>query len=118
VFPAVDGREKRLAQNEALFREVNERVRDAGEPGAVGTTEYLCECANVDCTYRVTLTSAEYEAVRADPKQFVVLPSHNTPEVEQLVAKRETHWVVRKSGEAGEYVENLDPRSREHRRSA
>ena len=101
-----------MAQNEALFREVNERVQDAAEQGAVRQYEYFCECANVDCTFRVTLSPAEYEAVRADSKQFVVLPDHYTPEVEDLVAQNDAFWIVRKSGEAGEYVENLDPRSR------
>lgn len=112
MLRAVDARERRMAQNEALFREVNERVQDAAEQGAVRQYEYFCECANVDCTFRVTLSPAEYEAVRADAKQFVVLPDHYTPEVEDLVAQNDAFWVVRKSGEAGEYVENLDPRSR------
>jgi hypothetical protein len=109
----MDVRDKRMAQNEALFREVNERVNDvAKELGGEGGYSYLCECANADCTFRVTLTGPEYESVRADPKQFVVLPLHYTPEVETVVATTEEHWVVKKSGEAGEYVERLDPRSR------
>ena len=59
------------------------------------------------------LPLATYEAVRADAKQFVVLPDHYTPEVEDLVIKEDTYWVVRKTGDAGEYVEQMDPRSRE-----
>jgi len=109
----MDAREKRMAQNEALFREVNERVNDiANELGPEGPYTYLCECANADCTFRVTLTSEEYESVRADPTHFVVLPLHYTPEVESLVAQTEAYWIVQKSGEAGDYVEQLDPRSR------
>ena len=107
----MDPREKRMTQNEALFREVNERVQDVAEHED-GIYEYFCECANVDCTFRVTLSAAEYEAIRVDPRQFVVLPLHFTPEVEILVAEREAYWIVRKTGEAGEYVEKLDPRSR------
>ncbi len=60
----------------------------------------------------MNLSIATYEAVRADPKQFVVLPDHFTPEVERLVEENESYWVVAKTGEAGEYVEHLDPRSR------
>jgi hypothetical protein len=41
-----------------------------------------------------------------------VLPQHYTPEVEDLIAEDDAYWLVRKSGEAGEYVEKLDPRSR------
>ncbi len=58
------------------------------------------------------LSIDEYESVRSDPKQFVVLPDHFTPEVEELVLSTDTYWVVRKAGEAGEYVEHLDRRSR------
>ena len=100
-----------MTQNEALFREVNERVADVAE-GNEGVHDYLCECANVDCTFRVTLTRSEYEAVRADPRQFVVLPHHFTPEVETLVAENASYWLVRKTGEAGEFAAKLDPRSR------
>jgi hypothetical protein len=112
----MDEREKRMAQNETLFREVNERVREAagqfGDFSQDGTHEDFCECANTDCTFRVALTPAEYAGVRADPKQFVVLPLHYTPEVETLAAEHDRYWIVRKTGEAGEYVEKLDPRSR------
>jgi hypothetical protein len=41
-----------------------------------------------------------------------VLPLHYTPEVETLVAEEDSYWLVRKTGEAGDYVEQLDPRSR------
>jgi len=107
----VDEREQRMTQNEALFREVNERVADVAEADH-GVYDYLCECANVDCTFRVTLTRTEYEAVRSNPRQFVVLPQHFTPEVETLVAENASYWVVRKTGDAGDYVAKLDPRSR------
>ena len=102
-----------MAQNEVLFREVNERVDAmAHRLGPDVPYEFLCECANADCTFRLTLPPSVYEGVRTDPKQFVVLPLHYTPEIEELVRKEETYWVVRKEGEAGDYVEKLDPRSR------
>lgn len=101
-----------MAQNESLFREVNERVRDvARQLGQTVPYEFLCECANVDCTYRLELPLQVYETIRADPRQFVVLPQHYTPEVEELVQEGD-YWIVRKTGEAGEYVEDHDPRSR------
>lgn len=109
----MDAREHRLAQNETLFREVNERVEAvAHQLGPDVPYEFMCECANADCTYRLTLELSEYENIRSDPRQFVVLPLHYTPEVEELVEENETYWIVRKVGEAGEYVEHLDPRSR------
>jgi hypothetical protein len=109
----VDAREKRLAENEVLFREVNERVEAlADRLGADVPYEFLCECANADCSFRISLPLAVYESVRADPQQFVVLPLHYTPEVEELVSENDAYWVVRKTGDAGDYVEKLDPRSR------
>jgi hypothetical protein len=109
----VDERERRLALNEALFREANERVETvADQLGPDVPYDFLCECANADCTFRISLPPSVYENIRADPRQFVVLPLHYTPEVEDLVIEEDTHWVVRKTGEAGEYVEHLDPRSR------
>jgi hypothetical protein len=112
----VDERERRMTENETLFREVNERVeatatRFLGENDQT-KQEYFCECANADCTFRVTLSHEQYESVRADPRHFVVLPLHFTPEVETLVTKNDGHWIVRKTGEAGDYAEKLDPRSR------
>jgi hypothetical protein len=103
-----------MAQNEALFREVNERVEDVAVRlgDNEGGYEYFCECANKDCSFRTVLSIDEYESVRADPKQFLVLPDHFTPEVEELVRRTDSYWVVRKFGEAGEYVEHLDPRAR------
>jgi hypothetical protein len=109
----MDAREQRLAQNEALFREVNERVQAmAHQLGPDVPYEFFCECANADCTFRITLSPSVYERIREDAQQFVVLPLHYTPEVEDLVVEEEGYWIVRKSGEAGEYVEHLDPRSR------
>ena len=109
----MDARERRMTQNEVLFREVNERVQEkADEFARVGTFQYFCECANADCTFRLVLTPSEYESVRADPTQFVVLPLHFTPEVETLVTEHEGYWIVRKTGEAADYAEELDPRSR------
>ena len=109
----VDERERRMAQNEALFREVNERVESVAHRLGPGVAyEFVCECANADCTFRVQLPVDAYEDIRSDPKQFVVLPLHYTPEVEDLVAEEDSYWIVRKSGEAGDYVERLNPRDR------
>jgi hypothetical protein len=109
----MDAREKRMATNEALFREVNERIEVmAHQLGPEVPYEFLCECANADCTFKLSLPLSIYEAIRADPKQFVVLPQHYTPEIEELVVKEADYWIVRKEGEAGAYVEKLDPRGR------
>jgi hypothetical protein len=111
----MDERERRMAQNEALFREVNERVHEvagASRDDHGSSYEYLCECSNTDCTFRIELTRSEYEAVRSDATHFVVRPDHFIPEVETVLTANDRCAVVKKIGDAGEYVEQLDPRSR------
>jgi hypothetical protein len=110
-----DDRQRRLAQNEALYREVNERVNDQTQRMALTTDEpghYMCECSNLDCTLRIEVALAEYEAVRAFPRRFIIATGHDIPEAETIVERRSGYWVVEKEDEAGELVEQLDPRRR------
>jgi hypothetical protein len=108
----MDQRQERLARNEALFREVNERVR------AIATVhghdehlyEFFCECSNADCTFQLQATVADYEAVRAHGSRFLIAPSHSLPEIETVVERRDAWWIVEKHGEPAELVEELDPR--------
>src|SRR5207247_9532368 len=60
--PTVD-RQERLALNESLFRETNERLAaTSAEWGFVtGVLDLLCECADVDCTERIDVGPREYE---------------------------------------------------------
>jgi hypothetical protein len=111
----MDSRDRRLAENEAFFREVNERIESLATDhlGRDAAYDFLCECANPDCTFRIRLPLSVYEKVRADSKQFIVLPLHYTPEIEDLAIREETYWVVRKTGEAGDHVDDLDPRDRQ-----
>lgn len=109
----MDARQERLARNEALFREVNERVRAIAvvHGNDDHLYEFFCECSNADCTFQLRATLAEYEAVRAHGDRFLITPEHALPEIEKVVERRESWWVVEKQGEPGELVEALDPRS-------
>jgi hypothetical protein len=102
-------REERIAKNEVLFREVNERVRDlVPSEGGIG---FICECGDGECIEQVTLTVEEYERVRADPVQFFVKPGHETPEVEEVVAGHEHFLLVRKHAEEQAIARRSDPRA-------
>jgi hypothetical protein len=109
-----EAQQERLARNEALFREVNERIREAGErfrdPPAQ-EYEFFCECPDTSCVERVALTLAEYEAIRQDPRRFLVAPGHEVPEIEHVVAQEEPATIVEKDGPAGAMAELLDPRA-------
>jgi hypothetical protein len=101
----------RLARNQVLFREVNERLREMLDE-SVGATEFLCECSDTDCTENVSLDIPEYERVRARSNQFVVAPGHEIPEIERVVSNGGRYLLVEKTREA-DYVERTDPRRRE-----
>lgn len=109
----MDSREQRLARNESLFREINERVREiASKHGAdVHLYEFYCECSNKDCTLRVELGLPDYERIRTHGNRFLVAPGHNLPEIELIVEQTEGWWVIEKEGEAGAFAEALDPRA-------
>ncbi|MGH3105551.1 MAG: hypothetical protein ACRDN6_15780 [Gaiellaceae bacterium] len=109
-----DERDVRLGLNEALFRDVNERLAELGEKFARPDerTDFICECARPDCTERIAMTLAEYEGVRADGRRFLVRPGHVALEVETVVSEHEEYAVVEKRDpEAAEVAAALDPRS-------
>ena len=108
-------REQRAAQNQALFREVNERIEPMSRAfGSVQpVNDFVCECAFNACTEQVALTIQEYERVREHPTRFAVRPEdgHVWPDVERVVEKHETYWIVEKAGKAAVIAAKVDPRS-------
>lgn len=110
----MDAREQRLAQNETIFREINERVREVASTHGADAHPYsfFCECANSDCTLQVELSTAEYERVRAEGDRFFVAVGHELPEVEHVIERHGSWSVIEKKGEAAEYARGLDPRQR------
>ena len=110
----MDERTRRIGQNEALFREVYERVKDLNETFELVLDErsIVCECGNETCIEQISISPKDYEAVRADPAQFVVVPGHEVPDVEEVVARVDGYAVVRKHpGMPAQLAEELDPRS-------
>jgi hypothetical protein len=109
----MDAREERLGRNETLFRSVNENIERAATSDHADDHrfDFFCECSNVDCTLLLPMTVSEYEQVRADPRQFVVAPGHELPEIEIVVVRTSAYQVVIKEGEAAEFVTEHDPRS-------
>jgi hypothetical protein len=93
-------RQRKLAQNEAVAREVNQRVDevaaswyDEGE-----ALEFVCECSYDDCTARVHLSAEEFARVRESPLTFVLVRDHVVPEIERVLAAAGDAVVVEKLG--------------------
>lgn len=106
-------RERRIGRNEALFREVNERLRNlnTGLSGLTGVMEIVCECGDIQCAEQLTIPAARYEDVRSDATWFVIVPGHEVTDVELVVASHPGYDIVQKrSGDAALVVEATDPR--------
>jgi hypothetical protein len=79
-----------------------------------GGADFLCECAEENCTDPIQITLDDYEEMRRVPTHFAVAAGmdHVFPDIERIVAKRDGYFVVEKFGEAGLAAIKLDPRSR------
>ena len=108
----MDARAHRIADNESRFREINERLRTdlRAIPDDATPVEFVCECGRIDCTQPVRLTPTEYEAIRASPLDFAVVPGHELPEVEDVVDVGDRFARVRKHAESAPVVRTSDPR--------
>src|SRR4051794_27012529 len=104
---------RRAAQNQSLFREVNERIEELGDGHGFSRLDFACECAIGTCWQPIALSIAEYGPGRAVPPRFAVAPddAHVVPVVERLVERSERYWVVEKFDAAGELAEALDSRT-------
>lgn len=107
-------RQIRAARNQSLFRSVNERLEGLAEAFQfiAEHTSFTCECADTSCVELMSLTLREYEALRANPNNFAVLPGHVYPDMERVVSENERFVVVAKIGEGVKVANDLDPRNR------
>jgi hypothetical protein len=118
---AMHERLERKARNEALIREVNERIEQvdkAAEAASVAPEEaffeFLCECGgdeagDIGCEEHIQMTIREYEQVRSQNDRFAVCPGHEKKALEWVVARNARFVVVDKRPMAEPFVED-DPR--------
>jgi hypothetical protein len=98
----------RFARNEAIFREVNERVADVADSEA-RMTRFLCECGNLDCIEEISLTDEEYVKLRSNPATFAVVPGHVLEDVETVIEETDRFQVVEKHPREAAIAEATDP---------
>jgi hypothetical protein len=56
----------------------------------------VCECGRSECDRVIAIPLAEYESVRAGPRQFAVARDHVMADVEQVVTETDRYAVVAK----------------------
>lgn len=88
----LEERKRRVGENEAVFREVNEMVRPV-EPTLM---TILCECGDGACRDHVVVAQGEYARVREDATLFLIRPGHESVETESVISKSLEYWIVQK----------------------
>jgi hypothetical protein len=96
--------EIRKASNEIQLRKLNERIEQHHLRVQPTVAAWVCECADGNCAQPVKMTIAEYEAVRAEPTHFFVVPSaeHFSSDIEYVVRKEPNYWIIAKKGVGAE----------------
>ncbi|HLY48046.1 MAG TPA: hypothetical protein VKR21_02520 [Solirubrobacteraceae bacterium] len=103
----------RLSANESVFREINEGIERGQWPGEEDAlVSFRCECARLGCNELIELSVRTYEAVRSNPRRFILRPGHERLDVEAVIDRGPNYLVVEKVDQAGERAEETDPRSR------
>jgi hypothetical protein len=100
----MSSRGERLARNEVLFRNVNERIVELGDEWDI-EHDLICECANANCMAVMGLMAADYGRLRENPRRFAVLAGHDLPDIEDVVERKERYLVVEKHVDIHELVE-------------
>ena len=110
----MDFRKQRFGANEAIFREVNERIKSLASLfhwGKPDPLDLVCECRDSTCVQRIEMTQAEYAAIREEETHFAVYPGHADPDIERVISSHSRYEVVEKEGPAAEVAQGLSPRS-------
>jgi len=106
----IEERIRRIGENEALYRQVNEQVRGINR----GVSEFtvLCECGTLDCMAHIDVSRNVYEETRSSSHRFIVLPGHQIDELEVVVADHGSFIVLEKTPpQARRIAEEMNPRT-------
>ncbi len=109
-----DERLRRVGHNEALYRQVNERIEDLSRAfeAVTGAFEIICECGNLHCTEAISIAREVYEQTRADPTKFIIKPGHEIDDLERVIAHHAEYVIVEKTLPAARRVAAAtDPRT-------
>ena len=109
-----DDRVRRVGENEALYRLVNERIQNlrAGVATSSGEFGVVCECAALACKTQIMITPVVYERTRANSDHFIVLHGHQLDDIETIVEDHGSFIVIEKTPEeAKQIAAEMDPRT-------
>jgi len=95
-MPGESEREIRAAQNELVFRAVNEQIAKMTDRfrAQLSDIDIVCECANTTCVGTIRIDSNEFAEIERAEGTFLVLPGHEDESVEEVVTRHEAYVVV------------------------
>jgi hypothetical protein len=108
-----DDRLRRVGENEALYRLVNEQIETLSAGVATSAREFgvICECGTLSCTSQIMIRPEVYEQTRALSDHFIVLRGHQFDDIERVVEDHETFFVIEKTPEEAKRIAQVtDPR--------
>ena len=106
---AEEAGERKRAQNEAAFREVNEDINAIidGHGADLPAAPVVCECGDRGCRRLINVPMRTYREVRKSPRRFFYDLVHDgqTDDETSTIEAHDRFLVVEKSGLAGEIAE-------------
>jgi hypothetical protein len=90
---AGDGRSAQT--HEETFAKANECIRMTAEQYDFSeSVPFLCECSDVTCVESVRLSLTNYRKARAGGGAFILLPGHEDPHLQRIVAHGDGYVLV------------------------
>jgi hypothetical protein len=89
-------REQRAAQNELVFRAVNEQIVKMTDRfrEQLADIDIVCECANTACVGTIRINVDEFSKIERSAATFFVLPGHEDESVERVVERAAGYVLV------------------------
>lgn len=117
---------RRLAENEVVFRRMNEQIpeslealKEAADSEGHGSVvsdidtpiHFYCECSDENCRQRLVLRPSEYKEFHQNSSQFVIVPGHQVAAIERIIYNDEKIMVVEKFETPPQTATTLNPTS-------
>jgi hypothetical protein len=105
-------RERRAAQNQLLFRAVNEQIVEMTEKfrSDLSDLNLVCECWDTTCTGTVRVRLEDYKRLDRTGNMLIVLQGHEDLHVEDVVDQVDGYVVVRKRDLPARIIEQAQAR--------
>jgi hypothetical protein len=91
-------REARAAQNELVFRAVNEQIVKMTDRfrEQLSDIDIVCECSDTTCVGTIRVKADEFVKIERTEASFLVLPGHEDESIELVIDRRDGYVVVSK----------------------